>query len=425
MEIGLIGLGDMGKLYATKFAEAGYIVNGCDLPEKRSKLEEELAGTGINILDDGIAIARISDFLFYSVEAENIGKVVEIYGPSTKAGAIVAGQTSVKTPEIRAFDRYLPDDVNIVTCHSLHGPTVDPKGQTLAAIKHRSSDDAYKRALDTLEILGSNIIEISSYQEHDKITADTQAVTHIGFESMGTAWKNAGFFPWENPSYVGGIDNVKVLLALRIYGGKSHVYAGLALLNPFAREQVKQYAQSESELFKMMIQEDGKAFKERIKRAGDFVFESGNAPILLDDSVMGEFSLGIPSEQRKPNSHLSPFTMVDAWYKKGINPYKNNEICETPLSRLRLGIAEYLFRNSELLEESLYTAIHDKGIRGDDLEFHSAVREWASIVEHKDMVRYKQLFDDTRAFFKDRIPEAMQKSSELIKRLVKSPKSIS
>ena len=42
MEIGIIGLGDMGKLYANKFVRAGYAVNGCDLPVKRDKLEEEL-----------------------------------------------------------------------------------------------------------------------------------------------------------------------------------------------------------------------------------------------------------------------------------------------------------------------------------------------------------------------------------------------
>lgn len=422
MEIGIIGLGDMGKLYAKEFIRAGYIVNGCDLPEKRSKLEEELSETGINVLDDGIAVSRRSDMIFYSVEAENIEEVVKQYGPSTKTGAIVAGQTSVKNPEIKAFDKYLPKDINIVTCHSLHGPTVSPIGQSLAIIRHRSSDEAYKRALEILETLGSNIIEIPDYRIHDKITADTQAVTHIGFESMGTAWKNAGFYPWENASYSGGIDNIKILLALRIYGGKSHVYAGLALLNPSAKKQIRQYAQSESELFKLILQEDEKVFKERINRAGNFVFGNVNTPILLDDSRMGEFSLGIiPTEQRKPNSHLSLLAMVDAWHIMKINPY-DNLICQTPPFRLRLGITEYLFRNSELLEESINIALFDKDIRGDDLEFHTSVREWASIVNHEDLHGYKQQFKETRDFFKDRISEAIEKSTKLIKRLTISSK---
>lgn len=47
--------------------------------------------------------------------------------------AIVGGQTSCKAPEIAAFEAYLPPDVDIVPCHSLHGPNVDPKGQPLVS----------------------------------------------------------------------------------------------------------------------------------------------------------------------------------------------------------------------------------------------------------------------------------------------------
>ncbi len=50
---------------------------------------------------------------------------------ATKQGAIVGGQTSCKTPEIAAFEKHLPQDVEVVSCHSLHGPKIDPKGQPL------------------------------------------------------------------------------------------------------------------------------------------------------------------------------------------------------------------------------------------------------------------------------------------------------
>jgi len=52
---------------------------------------------------------------------------------ATKQGAIVGGQTSCKAPEIAAFEKHLPQDVDIVSCHSLHGPNVDPKGQPLVS----------------------------------------------------------------------------------------------------------------------------------------------------------------------------------------------------------------------------------------------------------------------------------------------------
>jgi prephenate dehydrogenase (NADP+) len=109
----------------------------------------------VHVLPDGYAVSRSSDFIIYSVEAEYIDRVVSMYGPgesrhlatpvsdvfspliiiiATKVGCIVAGQTSVKTPEKESFEKYLPHDVSIVSCHSMHGPTVSPFGQPLASL---------------------------------------------------------------------------------------------------------------------------------------------------------------------------------------------------------------------------------------------------------------------------------------------------
>lgn len=417
MNIGFIGLGDMGRLYAKAFAKAGFAVCGCDLPANRAKLEEELAPLGVRMMDSGRDVSRISDLVIYSVEAEKLEAVVAECGPSTKYGAIVAGQTSVKTPEIAIFEKYLPADVQIVTFHAMHGPGFEPVGQKLILIPHRSDKASYQTMLELFTLLQTDIVEMSDFHEHDKIVADTQAVTHVGFESMGTAWKEAGFFPWENASYVGGIDNVKILTTLRIFSYKAHVYGGLAILNPYARQQVKRYAVSESELFKLMIKEEETAFRERLYRARDFVFHESRKPIMLNDSVMKEFSLSQNADHRKPNSHLSILSMVDAWYHLGVNPY-DNLICQTPPFRLRLGIAEYLFKNEQLLEESIEAALYDKTIRGDDLEFHSAVREWSAIIGYGDMEGYKKHFNEVQAFFRGRLEEGKIQSAELIRRLM-------
>ena len=53
---------------------------------------------------------------------------------ATKMHAVVAGQTSVKAPEKAAFEKHLPEDVHIVSCHSLYGPTVNPVGQPLVSL---------------------------------------------------------------------------------------------------------------------------------------------------------------------------------------------------------------------------------------------------------------------------------------------------
>lgn len=416
MQIGIIGLGDMGKLYAKSFAQAGYKVCGADISFLFEALKAQLNSFGIEVLKDGHQVARKSDFIIFCVEAEHIDEVVSFYAKSIKYNAIVSGQTSVKHPEIIAFEKYLANDIHIVSCHSLHGPAFETKGQTLIVIRHRASDEKYIAALQIFKVLNSNIIEMDDYKIHDQIMADTQAVTHMGFESMGSAWKNAGFYPWENGAYAKGIDNVKILITLRIFSHKAHIYAGLAILNPYARKQVKIYAKAEADLFKLMISENEKEFKKRIYKARDFLFKKDTKLIMLDDAVMKEFSLSNVDHQTKANSHLSILSMVYAWHLMQINPY-DNLICQTPPFRLRLGIAEYLFKNEKLLEESIQAALYDKTIRCDDLEFHTAVHEWASIICYGDLNGYKEHFEAAKTFFTNRIEGAVQLSSEMIKRL--------
>ena len=417
MEIGIIGTGDMGKLYAKEFARVGYKVNCSDLPKNRETLEKDLAGSGVQIIDDGVEVSKRSDLIFYLVPIENIEDTVAKCGPYTKRNAIVSSGTSVMNPSIKAFEKHLPQDASIINWHWLFGPSIKPQGQRTVLVNHKSDMKAYERARDVFEKLESRIIELASYQEHDKITADTQAVTHLSFEAMGTAWKNIGRLPWKTPTYSSAIDNVKVLLCLRIYSGKSHVYEGLAIHNPFAKEQISQYSKSVSDLLKLILSEDELQFRERISLAKKNIL-SNDSKILLDEKIMQEFNLGISSENSTHNSHLSLLAMADAWKKLEVNPY-DNLICQTPLFRLRLGIVENLFRTDKLLEETIQTALNNKLVRTDDLEFNAAVKEWSSIIRNGDTTKYKEQFEDAKTFFAEMLSEGMKKSGELIKRLNK------
>ncbi|KAF9454365.1 prephenate dehydrogenase [Macrolepiota fuliginosa MF-IS2] len=484
--IGLVGMGAMGRMYAKLFSEAGWKkIYVCDLPEKYEQLKVDYANTpGVYAQKDGYAVSRSSDYIIYSVEAEFTDRVVAQYGPSTKVNAIVAGQTSVKAPERAAFDAHLPKDVHILSCHSLHGPTVSPAGQPLVLIQHRSSKDALTLVENILRPFGSRFVYLS-YEEHDSVTANTQAVTHAAFLSMGTAWASASSYPWEQGLYVGGIETAKVNLALRIYSNAWHVYAGLAILNPVAGKQIDQYAKSASELFKLMLSggsgslEDRKKFTERVEWARKIVFgewsrnvileedtdgtvpfapsslssesdldsPARRQPILLSASILDRFSLGksnyskivvppspilgttefplpsstlAPPQTYRPNSHLSLLAMVDSWAHLGINPYTHLQLAATPLFRLFLGVAEHLFQSPTLLKSSIHSAIYDYWHRGDDLEFVIAARGWSQTVSFGSFEVYRRRFDETRRFFEPRFEEAGRLGSQMIKAVMES-----
>lgn len=277
--------------------------------------------------------------------------------------------------------------------------------------------------MKVLSCLNSKHVYLSA-AKHDRITADTQAVTHAAFLSMGKAWHANAQFPWEIARYVGGIENVKINITLRIYSQKWHVYAGLAILNPFAKEQIRQYAQSVTELYKLMLGGHRKELEERIKKAGIAVFGSQQGDgedLLLKDDVLDRFSLGKKPETPTPNNHLSLLAMVDCWSQLNIVPYEHM-ICSTPLFRLWLGVTEYLFRKPALLDDVIRIAIEDNTFRSDDLEFTFAARGWSDCVTFGDFDSYRDRFQSTQKFFEPRFADATKVGNEMMKTIFENTK---
>ncbi|TFY63152.1 hypothetical protein EVJ58_g3403 [Rhodofomes roseus] len=421
--IGVIGMGSMGTMYAKFLYEGGWKkIYVCDQPSKYEALKAKYEdNANVTVLVDGHQVSRIADFIMYSVEAEFIERVVATYGPSTKVGAIVSGQTSVKAPEKAAFEKYLPQDVHIVSCHSLHGPTVSPLGQPLVLIKHRAPEWALRLVENILRPLKSRYVYLS-YEDHDIVTANTQAVTHAAFLSMGTAWANEKEYPWETGHAVGGIETVKVNIMLRIYSNKWHVYAGLAILNPSAR---------------------------RIYAARDTVFgtkahDGGGAvrtPILLSEDILDRFSLwrgrssgangngkangngtgDAPPNTHLANSHLSLLAMVDCWAALGIQPFVHLDLAATPLFRMLLGVSEYLFQSQERLDHAIHAALYDTTYRANDLEFVVAARGWSQCISFGSFELYQRRFMETAEFFEPRFEDAQKVGTAMLQAILETP----
>jgi prephenate dehydrogenase (NADP+) len=246
---------------------------------------------------------------------------------------------------------------------------------------------------------------------------------------MGTAWASTALYPWEHGYYVGGIETVKVNIVLRIFSNKWHVYAGLAILNPFAKKQIKQYAQSTTDIFKLMLAVDEKGLRKRLYDARDAVFgdaeNSARRPILLSESILDQFSLAkndSPTTYHGPlaNSHLSLLAMVDCWARLGLNPFKHLELAATPIFRMWFGVAEYLFRSHGRLEAAIHAALYQVSHRYDDVEFVVASRGWSQCVSFGSFDLYRTRFQETATFFEPRFEEAGRVGSEMLKAIMDS-----
>ncbi|MBW0495865.1 hypothetical protein O181_035580 [Austropuccinia psidii MF-1] len=424
--VGLIGMGEMGRMLAEKLAEGDRCrLLVCDLPERYEQLKGDYKDhANIQVLRNGHLVSRSADFILYCVETEYLEAVVEKYGPSTKVGAIVSTQASVKAPEQQAFEKYLPDDVKICSIHSLHGPSILPQGQVMIIIPFRCSTVEKEWVMKILSPLGSRYVELS-YEEHDVLMANTQACTHAAFLSMGTAWAALGRFPWELGRYIGGIEVAKINITFRIYSSKWHVYAGLAILNPIAKVQIHQFARSATELFVLMTSNDEEGLRKRVYAGRDHVFgppaapKTVNSPIFLSDEMFSKFSIGEPeSGPSPPNSHLTILAIVDCWRELGLNPLMQLKLAATPIFQLWFSLIYHLFHSPERLEKAIVAAVRNLDYRADDCEFVMAARGWSQCIGYGDFQLYRRRFEETSEFFKPRFQEVRAKGDAMIKHIL-------
>ncbi len=414
-KIGIIGLGDMGKNFAKGLCKNGFIVSGSDLPKNIRSLHKEFKDSTVTITSDSNRIARESDILLFAVETQNLESVVKSVANDISAHTIVGGLTSVKTPEVEIFEKYLLPQTPIVTLHPMHGPTVNPCNQPAMLINHRGTQSHVRYLNDILQTLSYRVIPVRSAQEHDRITANVQAATHTGFQAMGTAWMRAGFFPWMNETYSNGVDTVKYLMMLRIFSGKPHVYSSIAFTNPQAHEQILQYQKSCNKLFEMMRNGNEKKLQTYLQTIQQSLFDTQTDPIIhLEEEVLDKVCLTQPVLEQLPNSHLSLLAMADTWYTLGINPYEHM-ICQTPPFKLRLGLVEQVFRDNALLDTVAKTTMHNPIVLKHDKVFVDAVSSWVDVVSRQNLQEYDKLFLQTQIFFSSHLDEGKNKSSDLIK----------
>lgn len=63
------------------FANDSFRVCACDQESRYDQISEEYKDSKVEIMRNGHYVSRVSDFIIYSVEAENIDKIVSLYGP--------------------------------------------------------------------------------------------------------------------------------------------------------------------------------------------------------------------------------------------------------------------------------------------------------------------------------------------------------
>lgn len=419
MKIGIVGAaGGMGRAYASRFAALGHTVFVSD--KRDSDLRKAYEGMpNIVIMPTNQQVAGSSDLLIYSITP--LGSIDEVIRESVGAarpGSIVGGFTSVKTKEVAALQQYAPSGVQIVSMHPMHGPTLDPKNQTFILVPVRVEGNLATQQLeDLLRPLGPKIVYLASANEHDKITADTQVLTHFTLFTMGDAWRRLNMNPSAHPTYQNSIDDLKALMALRLLSQNLDVYTGIAVENPEARRQVQEYIESLHGLMQFSIRaRDSKTALSYLRGFAGVPRDYLGRDKIREAEETLEVLFGKKLDfQDHLNSQTSLIAKGITWTVLGITPSKNLAFKSPPYEILSLMTHAVFGRGFETF---LNNMVNNSETQEHDYVFSTSAAALGECISRVDEATYKGHLEQARAHFsQQQLVEARSTTDGLISKL--------
>ncbi len=252
------GTGKMGRLFAGVFRRAGYevVVSG--------------RTTEITAKD----IAKACDLVIVSVPIRDTVTVIEEIAPLLKKDQLLCDLTSLKVAPVAAM---LKSKAEVIGLHPMFGPTVRSlKEQTIIACPARASPENTEALLAVFRSEGAECT-ITSPEEHDRMMAVVQGLTHFVTLSLADAIRQLGIDIEATRAFTSPVYRIELSLVGRLLSQDPDLYGSILQENPFVPGVLAACRTSVAGLQEIILEKDEKAFaayfRKNARHFGDYCAE--------------------------------------------------------------------------------------------------------------------------------------------------------
>lgn len=226
------GTGETGSWFARYFKGNGFDVSIWG-PSGKVHVADEL---GVRYAHDLMRDVEESDIVVLSVPIDRTPEVARRIGPAVRSGSLLMDLTSLKVEPVRAMVESSPPDVEVLGAHPMFGPTMPSiKGQTVILTPVGGRWGRWSSHIrDILERDGARV-EILTPEEHDRMMAVVQALTHFAYIAIGATLRSLSFDVSRSRRFMSPVYEVMLDFVGRILDQNPELYASIQM-NPFARE---------------------------------------------------------------------------------------------------------------------------------------------------------------------------------------------
>ncbi len=267
------GTGETGSWFARYFKAKGYEVAVWG-PSGRVDVAERL---GVIFAHDVMAEAERSDIVLVSVTIENTVEVIRQVAPAMQPGSLIMDVTSVKSEPVQAMKIYAPVGVEALGTHPMFGPTMPSmRGQTIILTPVEERTGRWLNEISSLFQSDGAHVEILGSEEHDRIMAVVQALTHFAYIGIGATLEALQFDVGNSRRFMSPVYEIMIDFVGRILDQNPELYASIQK-NPQAAAVRQTFLSQCMSLCERADAGDLDGFKQMMRQAAEHYGETHQA----------------------------------------------------------------------------------------------------------------------------------------------------